>query len=382
MNKNLRANCSNSPIDSRTKSSYHVTVHVTVHMNGHIAGFLPFHSMHRSRPTIRDVATRAQVSYQTVSRVINADPRVAPATRARVETAIQSLGYRPNAIARSMARGRTHTLACLAPNLTDYTFACVIEGAETAARQHGYFLLSASAPDPTEFVALTEQLVVGRRADGLMVINPYADERYTHIPPNIPTVYVGARPRDETVDSVALDDEGAARMATQHLIDLSHRRIALVHGPLAEDCTQDRNTGYQMALRLAGIVLDPALVVEGDWSATSGYAAACRLLAGRVSFTALFAQNDRMAVGAVRSLREAGKHIPQDIAVIGFDDIPLASYFDPPLTTMRQDLFGIGREAARLLIRALEYPNAPHEHLRLPAELVVRHSTQIVREGR
>lgn len=333
--------------------------------------------MPRTQPTIRDVAKLAKVSHQTVSRVINQSVEVTPETRAKVEAAITKLGYRPNAIARSMAHGRTHTLACLSPNLTDFTFASIIEGAETEARQHGYYLLSSSAPDEATFAALVEELVPHRRTDGLLVINPYADERHTRLPKNFPTVFVGARPRDEQVDSVALDDEGAAHAATRHLLQLGHRQIALISGPLAEDCTQDRITGYHAALREAGVESDQRLMREGDWSASSGYQAIRDLAQAKCLPTAVFAQNDRMAMGAMRAARDLGLSVPEQLAVIGIDDMPLASYFDPPLTTMRQDMFGIGREAARLLIRALGQPEAPRQHLRLPAELIVRRSTHL-----
>ncbi len=328
--------------------------------------------MAQSRATIRDVATLAGVSHQTVSRVINTDDQVRPATRQRVEAAIAELDFRPNAIARFMATGSTRTFTCLAPNLTDYTFARIIEGAEHEARRCGYFLFSASAEDEDTFASLVDQLVTSRRTEGLLVINPYADGRHQHLPADVPTVFVGARPREETVDSVALDDEGAAISATEHLLALGHRRIAIICGPMREDCSQDRLAGYQVTLAAAGLASDPCLVEEGDWSATSGHEAFVRLMRQPSPPTAIFAQNDRMAVGVLRAAREAGLHVPEQLAVVGFDDMPLASYFDPSLTTMRQDLAEIGCQAAQLLIRAVENPDAPRQHLRLPAELIVR----------
>jgi DNA-binding LacI/PurR family transcriptional regulator len=332
------------------------------------------------RVTIREVAAKAGVSHQTVSRVINDSERVNPNTRARVEAAIQELGFQPNAIARFMAHGHTRTFACFSPNLTDYTFAAIIEGAETEARQHGYFLMSASAPDEAAFVTLVEQLVSSQRTEGLLIINPYADGRHRLLPKNVPVVFAGARPRTESAESVSLDDEAAGEAAAQHLIELGHQRIALLSGPLMEDCSQDRLTGYRSALAKAGLPLDPELIVEGDWSASSGYLGAQSLLKRGLPFTALFAENDRMAIGALRALREEGQCVPDDISVIGFDDMPLASYFDPPLTTVRQDLFAMGQEAARLLIRAFEQPDRVNRHLRMPGEIVIRSSTTRRRE--
>ncbi len=331
--------------------------------------------MAQSRATIRDVAVLAGVSHQTVSRVINDDERVRPSTRRRVEAAIVELDFRPNAIARFMATGSTRTFTCLAPNLTDYTFARIIEGAEQEARRQGYYLFSASAEDEDAFGTLVEQLVTSRRTEGLLVINPYADERHRRLPAGVATVFVGARPREEAVDSVALDDEGAAVIATQHLLALGHRRIATICGPMREDCSQDRLAGYETALAAAGLSPDPDLIVEGDWSATTGHKAFQRLMHLAEPPSAIFAQNDRMAIGLLRAAREAGIGVPGQLAVIGVDDMPLASYFDPSLTTMRQDLVAIGRQAAQLLIRAVENPGAERQHLRLPAELIVREST-------
>ena len=332
--------------------------------------------MKRSRVTIRDVAKAAAVSHQTVSRVINGDAAVTPETRARVEAAIAELNYQPSAIARSLADGRTHTLACIAPNLTDYTFAAIIEGAETECRQHGYFLISTSAPDETTFTALINELVPSRRIEGVMVINPYSDLRFKALPQNFPVVFVGGQPRGGLdVDAVTLDDEGAARLAVEHLIGLGHTHIAMITGPQIEDCTQDRIMGYREALKVVHCAVRSEFVIEGDWSASSGHAAMLELLKQPQPPTAIFAQNDRMALGALRAARDLGMSVPEQIAVIGLDDMPLASYFDPPLTTMRQDMFDMGRTAAQLLVRAVEQPQVKHQQLRLPAELIIRQST-------
>jgi DNA-binding LacI/PurR family transcriptional regulator len=329
----------------------------------------------RSHVTIRDVAALAGVSHQTVSRVINGSERVLPETKARVEAAITELDYRPNAIARSMAKGRSGILACIAPNLTDYTFASLINGAEIEARQQGFFLLSASAPDEDTFAALMGELITSRRSEGVLVINPYADNRYSHLPEDFPVVFAGARPREDATNSVALDDEAVGQAATNHLLQLGHRAIGLITGPLAEDCSQDRCLGYEAALRAANIAPQAEWVMEGDWSARSGYEALMALAARGDLPDAIFAQNDQMAVGVLRAATDLGVPVPDQLSVIGVDDIPMSPYFEPPLTTIRQDFLRIGQEAARLLIRALNQPFAPRQHLRLPAELIVRRST-------
>lgn len=274
-----------------------------------------------------------------------------------------------------MASGRTGILACFSPNLTDYTFASIIDGAEQEARRHGYFLMSASAPDSETFALLVDQMIAGRRADGMMVINPYADDRHRFLPDVFPTVFAGARPREEAADSVALDDVVVARQATEHLIGLGHARLAMITGPMAEDCSQDRSQGFEEAMQAAGLPVDPSLVMEGDWSAGSGYRAYERLSQMQPMPSAVFAQNDQMAVGVLRAARDAGLSLPDQLSVIGVDDIPLAAFFAPPLTTIRQDFPGIGRRAAELLIRAVEEPDLPSEHLLLPGEMRIRRST-------
>ena len=331
--------------------------------------------MPNPRPTIRDVARKAGVSHQTVSRVINGKDDVLPETRTLVEAAIEQMGYRPNAIARSMARGQTRTLACISPNLTDFTFASVIEGAEVEARKHDYFLLSSSASDPESFRALVDELVGHRRVDGLIVINPYADKRFEFIPKDFPLVFVGASAHEKDICSVSLDDEKVAYDATHHLVSLGHTQIALVTGPMEEDCSRDRTEGYRRALMETGIPFDETMVIEGDWSATSGQTALQSFIEqGRVP-SAVFAQNDRMAMGIMRAARDADIKIPSQLAVIGVDDMPLSSYFDPPLTTMQQDIPRIGQEATRMLLDIIQKKNPTVRELKLSAQLVARQST-------
>ncbi len=328
------------------------------------------------RPTIRDVAKEAGVSHQTVSRVINGSADVLPETRDLVNAAIEKLQYRPSAIARSMASGQTRTLVCISPNLTDYTFASVIEGAEKEARQNGYFLYSSSATDEQSFRELVDEMVGHRRVDGLIVINPYVDQRFEFLPKGFPTVFVGARSHDGSICSVSLDDEKVAYDATRHLLSLGHTNIALVTGPMEEDCSRDRADGFARALREAGSTFDPSMVIEGDWSATSGRDALFAFAEqGRLP-SAVFAQNDRMAMGVIRAAHQLGLNVPTQLAVIGVDDMPLSSYFDPPLTTMQQDMPRIGREATHMLIDILQGRNQPPRQMKLTAQLIVRQSTQ------
>lgn len=337
--------------------------------------------MDSKRPTIRDVAQLAGVSHQTVSRVINQYDRINPETRKKVEAAIEVLGYHPSAIARSMSYGGTHTFACISPNLTDFTFASMIEGAEAYAREHGYYLISATAPDASSFQKLVEQLVNSRRTEGLLVINPYADNRYLSLPKDVPVVLMGARPRTKGLASVALDDTQGGYLATRHLLSLGHKQIALISGPLEEDCVQDRIKGYKIALDQASIPFDQSLIYSGDWSATSGQAGVDSLISQRKKFSAIFTQNDRMAAGAIYFLQNKGWNVPEDVSIVGFDDMPLASYFNPSITTIRQDIPAIGQNAARLLIDLKENPNAQIQQRLFTPELVIRNSTDELAKG-
>jgi DNA-binding LacI/PurR family transcriptional regulator len=317
-----------------------------------------------------------------VSRVINDKGEVSPETRARVLEAIEELGYRPNAVARSMVAGRTHTLGCISPNLTDYTFASMIEGAQAEARRLGYFILTGSAGAEAEVKPLLEEML-NRRVDGFLILNPRVDSRFRHFLPLVekgtPVVYLKNTPNGAAVSSVCCNDREGGYLATRYLLDLGHTAIATILGPHYEECTSDRLAGYRQALADAGLVPEPRLVAGGDWSARSGYRATQHLLAAGLPFTSIFVQNDTMAVGAIRALREAGHAVPGDVSIIGYDDIPLASFFDPPLTTIRQPTEEFGQRAAQSLIEAIHDPGRPPEQIWLRAQLIERASCAPVR---
>jgi len=331
----------------------------------------------RSQITIRDVAIQAGVSHQTVSRVINNSEQVTPSTRKRVEDAIKKLGYRPNVIARSMAQGHTHTLGCISPNLTNYIFSSIIENAQAEARRLGFFILTGFASSADDVPLLLDEML-NRRVDGLLVLNPRDDERYLHLLPLIesgmPVVYLKNTPKEEAVSSVCADDQNGGYLATQYLLELGHTNIVTIIGPKNEECTQDRLNGYRQALSEASIKQEETLVIKGDWSAESAGRAVQELLASATPFSAIFAQNDRMAVGTIRALRDSGLRVPQDISVIGYDDIPLASYFDPPLTTIRQPMDEFGRHGAQLLVDSIQNPKYSPKQVRLDTQLIKRNS--------
>ncbi len=335
--------------------------------------------MKRKRVTIKDVAAKAGVSRQTVSRVLNEEGVVAEATRARVLATIDELGYRPNAIARSLVSQRTYTLGLLTADFSDYTHARIIEGAEAEAREHGYLIFVSGAEHSPEGEPLCcSPLLSQHQAEGLFIVYHGSDqdsyELFEHIPPDLPVVTIGYAPNREDIVTVGIANYQGARQATQHLLGLGHRRIAHITGPMQMYAGQERRRGYTAALQEAGITPEDSWVASGDWSSSSGYHAAQQLLNRNLDFTALFVQNDRMAMGALQALREHKLRVPQDVAVVGFDNIPSTPYFDPPLTTLHQPNYELGRTGARLLINLINNQPAPSVPIRLATRLIIRSS--------
>jgi LacI family repressor for deo operon, udp, cdd, tsx, nupC, and nupG len=334
--------------------------------------------------TIRQVAEEAGVSIQTVSRVINARYDVASETRQRVQAAIDRLGYKPNAIARGLASRRSRTLGFVAFDFTDIFFAHVLSGAEQAAQELGYVLMLGSVhtnpeEEPKYLRLLTEHHVEGVLFARQTSVEPHNDPLIAVNNGQVPIVLTGFHDAGKTLNAVDVDNVCGSRAAMECLLEAGHRRVGIITGPLISLGANDRLRGAQDALESAGIGYDPALVVEGYYDHASGYAAAKRLLDGNRHLTALLAQNDRMAIGAMRAAREAGLRVPDDISVIGYDDIPDAAFCCPPLTTIWQPSAELGRAALQLLVQQIEQPGLPAEQLLLPTELVWRESVKKVR---
>jgi LacI family transcriptional regulator len=336
--------------------------------------------MNNKRITIADVAKKAGVSKQTVSRVINDKPDVAPQTRQHIKDLIKSMGYTPDPIARSM-KGSTHTFGCITPNLNDYNLATIIQAAQLEAQKNGYFIWIGSAQSEFDVFPLLNEMM-DRRIDGLMVINPRDDNRYRYLKPLIesktPIVYIKNTPAEEPVSAVCLDDVAGGYMATQYLTSLGHNAIAIILGPVNEECTHKRLEGFRKALHESGLQDDPRLIVQGDWSASSGKTAISKLLGYEMGFTAIFAQNDQMAIGAMQAVREAGLRIPDDISILGYDDLPLTGFTNPPLTTIRQPMAHFGEVAVKLLLKAIKQPGSEPELVRLEPALIVRESCSLL----
>jgi DNA-binding LacI/PurR family transcriptional regulator len=324
----------------------------------------------RRTAVMADVAKLAGVSHQTVSRVINDSAQVRPETRRRVLAAMRQLDYRPNPAARALVTGRSRTVGVVSFDTTLYGPASTMFAIEQAAHAAGYFItiVSLHALDRVSVLNAVERLRV-QGVDGILVISPQegAAEALVNLPADVPLVAVEAGP----AGSVPVQFGGAAS-ATRLLLDLGHRAVHHVAGPRDWLEAQQRVEGWRSALAAAGAEAPP--VLTGDWSPRSGYQLGQRL-ADDPTVTAVFVANDQMALGLLRAVHESGRRIPESVSVVGFDDIPEAQYFMPPLTTVRQDFGEMGRSALRMLLDVMQGAGQPAARLTVAPELVVRRST-------
>jgi DNA-binding LacI/PurR family transcriptional regulator len=321
-----------------------------------------------------DVAKLAGVSLQTVSRVINDSPHVSAATRQRVEDAMRKLEYRPNPVARALVTGRSKTLGVVSFDTTLFGPASTLFGIERAAHDAGYFVSIVSLRSLTRPAVMSAvERLRAQGVDGILVIAPQesATQALLHLPQDVPVVAAEAAP-DESIPLVAIDQVEGARLATSHLLELGHRTVWHISGPADWLEAQDRVAGWRSTLEAAGAAPPPVLV--GDWSAHAGHELGSEL-AANPDVTAVFVANDQMALGFLRSLHEAGRRIPGDISVVGFDDIPEAGYFTPPLTTVRQNFNEMGRRSLLLLLEQIESGVRTPARETVAPELVVRAST-------
>lgn len=329
------------------------------------------------RPSIRDVARLAGVSYQTVSRVLNGHPSIRPETRERVQTVISELNYAPSRAARALVTSRSQTIGILAASSTQYGTASSIAAIEDAARARGYWVSTANI-EAAEPESITEGLahLIAQAVEGLVVIAPQARVFRALAAQRLDLPYVSLQSSDLDPDhTLSVDQIAGARLATSHLISLGHREIYHLAGPQDWIEAEARMRGFLDAMSAADIPTTAPIL--GDWTAEFGYYAGRELLRFR-DFTAVFASNDQMALGIMHAIRDAGLAVPGDISVVGFDDIPGAAHFWPPLTTVRQDFADLGRRCVDVLLGAAE-PGDPPTHGRIVPELVVRRSTGAVR---
>ena len=332
--------------------------------------------------TIRDVATRAGVSISTVSRVVTGAVPVHPRTEERVREAIAALGYRPNLVARSLRRRATHTIGLVVPDIANPFFAEVARVIEDAGFAAGYSVVLCNSDLSEEKQATYVEALLAKRVDGLILVSSglvsegdgfalVARSRAAGVPCVVVDRDLGALP----VDQVLVDHEAGGRQAGELLIRLGHRRIGLLVGPRDTTPSAGRIAGFRRAAAKVGLDVPPAAVAAGDGRFDGGGKAMGVLLDRGGDFTALFVFNDLMALGAVNALRRAGHRVPNDVSIVGFDDIPIARAMDPPLTTIAQPIGELGRCSVERLLARLAEPDAPYTRVVLTTRLIEREST-------
>ncbi|MEV6024230.1 LacI family DNA-binding transcriptional regulator [Streptomyces sp. NPDC052036] len=339
------------------------------------------------RPTLEEVAARAGVGRGTVSRVINGSPRVSDATRAAVEAAVAELGYVPNTAARALAANRTDAIALVVPEpetrfFAEPYFSDMLKGVGAELSDTEMQLLLIFAGNDRERRRLAQYLAA-HRVDGVLLVSVHADDPLPDLLAQleIPAVISGPRSERETLPSVDSDNYGGGRSAVEHLLARGRAHIATITGPLDVFGAQRRIDGYRDALRDAGRVVDEALIAHGDFTEEGGRRAMAELLARRPALDAVFAESDVMAAGARQVLREVGRRVPDDVALVGFDDSVIARHMDPPLTSVRQPIEEMGRAMLDLLLEEIadRRPAAARglerRQLVLPTELVERASS-------
>ncbi|MET9439934.1 LacI family DNA-binding transcriptional regulator [Streptomyces sp. NPDC006610] len=308
------------------------------------------------RPTLEEVAARAGVGRGTVSRVINGSPRVSDATRAAVEAAVAELGYVPNTAARALAANRTDAIALVVPEpetrfFAEPYFSDMLRGVGAELSETEMQLLLIFAGSDRERRRLAEYLAA-HRVDGVLLVSVHADDPLPDMLSQleIPAVISGPRSAQESLTSVDSDNYGGARSAVEHLLSRGRRRIAHITGRLDVYGAQRRSDGYRAALRDAGHAVDEQMIESGDFTEEGGRRAAAALLARCPDLDAIFAASDVTAAGARQALREAGRRIPDDVALVGYDDSAIARHMDPPLTSVRQPIQDMGRRMIDLLL--------------------------------
>ena len=326
--------------------------------------------------TIKDVARAAGVSVATVSRVCNSSPLVKEETRQHVGEVAARLGYSPHGAARSLITSRTSTIGVLLPDLYGEFFSEVIRGIEQTAQHHGYHLLVSSSHDGRPALEAALRSMRGR-VDGLIVMWPEmdADIAVRNLPAGFPVVLLNSPASAGAFDVITIANFDGARAMVRHLLELGHKRIAIIKGAEGNVDAAERLRGYRAALAEGGVVASPELEVAGDFNEESGFRATTELMLCEARPSAIFAANDAMAVGALSALRESGLRVPDDVALAGFDDIPMARYMDPPLSSVHVDISALGEHATRRLLAAMR-ETEKHEHCSetLPTTLVVRRS--------
>ncbi|MGC9540618.1 LacI family DNA-binding transcriptional regulator [Streptomyces sp. UG1] len=324
--------------------------------------------------TMTEVARAAGVSQKTVSRVVNGEPHVSPEVRDRVLRAVRELDYRPNNAARALLLGRYRRIGVVSLGTALYGPSTLLIALERAMQRAGYSFALASTLEGQK-VSVAVDALLEQGVDGIVLSEPIDDGAPLRLSADVPVISLGEGVElTEGVGAiVGADGVDAARIATEHLLSLGHRTVWHIPGPQNWWAARDRLRGWREALAAAGAP-EPPLALEGDWTPAAGYAAG-RQLARLGDVTAVFAANDDMAIGALHAFAEAGRDVPGDVSVVGYDDIPAAAYLCPPLTTVRQKFTAVADRAVDHLLTLIEHRHEPAEHPEAAVELIVRASS-------
>jgi len=337
----------------------------------------------KARVTMQDVADLVGVSRQTVSAVINGKPGITEPTRYRVLTAIDQLGYRPDLTARSLRTKRTHTIALMLTDVSSPVAGRMAVAAESLAYEMGYNLVLYNTCDDVERERFYVNSILQRSVDGVLYISARDESSVAALLQEAGTavVVIDRTPSDYSGPSVLLDNYEAGRLAGEHLVSLGHRHIAHIGGPCFVHISDERLRGLQLTLADCDPSAQLCLVRAADWRVESGYSAMKSLLESGSAFTAVSAAGDLLAIGAMRALRDAGRRIPEQVSVIGLDDIDIAPYLEPPLTTVSQFITGMAETGMRMLLDIVRGERPEQVHVVVPPKIVVRGSTQAVGNG-
>jgi DNA-binding LacI/PurR family transcriptional regulator len=325
--------------------------------------------------SIKDVARAAGVSYSTVSRALNDNPRVSRETRERIQRIAADMGYLPSAVAQSLVTQRTNMIGVVVTTITDLFFAELVHAIEETALDHHYGVILTNSRGLPERELQAIRALRQRRVDGIILVSGCLTERDICAEQGIdvPLVIINSIHREHLGCSVEVDNRAGGRAATEHLLGLGHRRIAHVAGPSKEWDGIERLNGYVQALEMHRVPIDPSLIVRGGNQPAHGIEAMKQLVALTERPTAVFCYCDATAMGAMRAARAAGLRVPQDLSFVGFDDIDLAPFFEPPLTTVAQPIQAMGEKAVEMVLALREGESV--EDCVLPSQLVVREST-------
>ncbi|AMX82223.1 LacI family transcriptional regulator [Geobacillus subterraneus] len=322
---------------------------------------------------ISDVAKLANVSTATVSRVLSNSGNVKKETTEKVLEAIRKLNYQPNMLARQLRKLETKTILVVVPDITNTFFSKVLRGIEHVAIENDYEVLLGDTGNNIERESGYLNILRQRKADGMILLTARLESHVLEeIASEFPVVLACEYLEGSTIPTVSIDNISSARKATEYLIHLGHRRIGFISGPLNVILSRDRLKGFRQAMAQHGIPVESFLVQEGDFSFESGYNMMMKFLALDQPPTAVFASNDEMAIGAIKAIKSKGLRVPDDISVVGFDDIQFASIYEPALTTISQPMFEIGKKAMELLIKLINKDELEKSQYILEDQLVIR----------